>query len=115
MKLLNVKWSGKRTLIALAVAGGLWVVYVQGSEQRAAEGADGAEPASSTAQCRIQSTVDDLNVRSAPALSASVVDQLAQGEESDADKVVQNGFRKLAEGRWVWGEFIQAVDGRDCG
>jgi hypothetical protein len=113
MKLFNVKWSGKRTLIALAVGVGLWVVYVQGSEQRATE--SGAEPTSGTTQCRIESTVDALNVRSAPALSAGVVDQLAQGEEADADKVVQNGFRKLAEGRWVWGEFVQAVDGRDCG
>jgi hypothetical protein len=113
MKLLNVKWSGKRTLVALAVGVGLWVVYVQGSEQRVEEG--GAEPTSGTAQCRISSTVDGLNVRSAPVRDpANVVDQLGQGEESDADKVVQDGFRKLGEGRWVWGEFVQPVAG-DCG
>lgn len=114
MKLLKVKWSGKRTLIALAVAVGLWVVYVQGSEQRDSQGS--AEPTSGTTQCRVESTVDGLNVRSAPVFDpTNVVDQLSQGEEADAAKVVENGFRKLAEGRWVSVDYLQTVQGRDCG
>lgn len=114
MKLLKVNWSGKRTLVALAVGVGLWVVYVQGSEQRDNEG--GAEPTSGTAQCRIASTVDGLNVRSEPVINpANVVDQLGLGEEADAGKVVQNGFRQLGEGRWVSVDFVQTVEGRDCG
>lgn len=115
MKLPKVKWSGKRTMVALAVAAGVWLIYVQGAEQREAEGG-GAEPTSGTTQCRVQATVDGLNVRSAPTTGQdNVVDQLAQGEESDADKVVENGFRKLGEGRWVSVDFLQTVDGRDCG
>jgi hypothetical protein len=114
MKLLKVKWSLKRTLIAIALGAGVWVLYVQGSEQRA--GQEGAEPTSGTTQCRIQSTVDGLNVRSAPALDpANVVDQLAQGEQVDAAKVVQNGFRKLGDGHWVSLQYVQTVEGRDCG
>ncbi|GAB3436969.1 SH3 domain-containing protein [Actinophytocola sediminis] len=113
MKLLKIKWSGKRTLIALVIAVGLYVIYVQGSEQRA----DGdTQPAPAAAECRISSTVDGLNVRSAPVKDeANVVDQLAQGEESDADKVVENGFRKLGDGRWVSVDFVRTMPGRDCG
>jgi hypothetical protein len=114
MKLLKVKWTGKRTLIALAIAAGVWFLYVQGSAERAAQ--NDAEPTSGTTQCRVEATVDGLNVRSAPAMDPdNVVDQLAQGEQIDADKVVQNGFRKLAEGRWVSVEYVQTVEGRDCG
>lgn len=116
MKLLKVKWSGKRALITLALAAGVWFLYVQGSQAREAEG--GEEPAAetTTAQCRIESTVDGLNVRSAPALEPrNVVDQLGQGEEVDADKVVENGFRKLGEGRWVSVEYVRTVEGSDCG
>jgi len=119
VKFLKVKWSLKRTLIALALGVGLWMVYVQGSEQRATGGGESggtAEPASSAAQCRVMSTVDGLNVRSAPVQdAANVVDQLAKGEEADADKVVENGFRKLADERWVSVDYVQTVDGRDCG
>ena len=117
MKFLKVKWSLKRTLIALAIGIGLWIVYVQGSEQRAADagGSGGAQPASSAAQCRVESTVDGLNVRAEPRAGANVVDQLAQGEEADADKVVENGFRKLTDDRWVSVEFLKTIEGRDCG
>lgn len=112
---MKVKWSGKRTLVALAVVGGVLVLYVLGEDQRREQGRDGSEPTSSTSQCRVASTVDGLNVRSAPAIDpANVVETLAKGEETDADKVVENGFRKLGEGRWVSVEFVQPLEGRDC-
>ena len=115
MKLLKVKWTGKRTLVTLALAAGVMVLYVQGAEQRAAGNQEGAEQTSGTAQCRVESTVDGLNVRSAPALDpANVVGQLAAGEESQADRVVENGFRKLAEGRWVSIDYLRVVEGSDC-
>ncbi|MCT2586112.1 SH3 domain-containing protein [Actinophytocola gossypii] len=112
MKLLNVKWSLKRTVIALGVAVGIYVIYVQGSAQRGTESGGDAEPASSTPQCQVESTVDGLNVRSAPEIDpANIVDQLSQGEQSDADTEVRNGFRKLAEGRWVSTEYLQPSEG----
>ncbi|OLF13576.1 SH3 domain-containing protein [Actinophytocola xanthii] len=116
MKVLNVKWNAKRVLIALALGLFVWMLYVQGSEQRAVQ--SNAEPASDTgsAPCRVEATVADLNVRSAPAENpANVVDQLAEGEEVDATTVVQDGFRKLTDGRWVFAEYVRAVDGTDCG
>jgi hypothetical protein len=115
MKVLNIKWNAKRVLIALALGLFVWMIYVQGSEQRAAR--SDTEPApDGAAPCRVEATVADLNVRSAPAEDpANVVDQLALGEEVDADRVVQDGFRKLADGRWVFAEDVRAVDGTDCG
>jgi len=112
---VKLKWSGKRTLIAVALVLGVLWLYAMGSEKRREEGQDGSDPTSGTTQCRVESTVDGLNVRSAPALNPNnVVDQLALGDEVDADKVVQNGFRKLTDGRWVSIEFAQPLDGRDC-
>jgi len=107
--------TGKRILILLAVAAGVLVLYVLGSEKRQAEGKD-AEPAAETSQCRVEVTGDGLNVRSAPAIDPNnVVDRLGVGEEVDAAKTVQNGFRQLADGRWVSADFVKPLDGRDCG
>lgn len=112
---MKVKWSGKRTLVAAVVLGGVGLLYVQGADQRREEGRDGSPASSSTTQCRIVSTGDGVRVRSAPAVvDGNVVDELGAGEESDAAKVVQNGFRKLAEGRWVSAEFVRPLAGRDC-
>lgn len=112
---MKLKWSGKRTLIAVALLAGVLALYAMGAEKRREEGRDGTDETSGSTQCRVESTVDGLNVRSAPALDPdNVVDQLNLGDESDADKVVQNGFRKLEENRWVSVEYLQTVDGREC-
>jgi hypothetical protein len=113
---VKLKWSGKRTLIALALLGGVLVLYVLGEDQRREAGRDGgSSPASNSSQCRVEATVDGLNVRSAPNLNqSSIVGKLNLGDESDAQKVVENGFRKLAEDRWVKVEMIKPLEGRDC-
>jgi len=114
---VKVKWSGKRTVVAVALLAGVGVLYVQGSDQRREEGRDGGSPASSesTSECRVAATGDGVRVRSAPAIvEGNIVDEMAAGEESDADKVVENGFRKLAEGRWVSVDFVRVLEGRDC-
>jgi hypothetical protein len=113
---VKLKWSGKRALVTAALLAGVGLLYVQGAEQRREEGRDGgASASSSTTRCRVVSTTDGLRVRSAPVeADGNVVDELAKGEESDADKVVQAGFRKLAEGRWVWAELVRPLEGRDC-
>ena len=79
------------------------------------DGKDGADTTSSTTQCRVEATVDGLNIRSAPALNPNnVVGELNIGDQADAQKVEQNGFRKLDEGRWVSSEYVEIVEGRDC-
>jgi hypothetical protein len=113
---VKVKWSGKRTLVAAALLAGVGLLYVQGSDQRREEGRDGAPASSSTtSECRVASTADGVRVRSAPVVAdGNIVDELAAGEESDAAKEVQNGFRKLGEGRWVSVDFVRVLEGRDC-
>ena len=112
---MKIKWSGKRTLVAAGLLVGVLWLYAMGSEQRRGEGEDGSDTSTNTAQCRVESTVDGLNIRSAPALNpGNVVGELNQGDQINAVKVVQNGFRKLAEGRWVSDEFARPVDGADC-
>ncbi|HEY0449327.1 SH3 domain-containing protein [Actinophytocola sp.] len=114
---LKLKWSGKRTLIAVALLAGVLALYAMGAQKRQEESRNGTDPTAGTgtAQCRVASTVDGLNVRSAPALDPkNVVDQLGLGEEADAAKVVQNGFRKLVDGRWVSVRYVHTVQGRQC-
>lgn len=113
---MKIKWSGKRTLIALVLLAGVGLLYVQGADQRREQGRDGT-PASSetTSACRVASTEDGVRIRSAPAIDpANVVDELAAGEESDASTEVQNGFRKLSEGRWVSVDYVRPLDGTTC-
>lgn len=113
---MKIKWSGKRTLVALVLLGGIGLLYVQGSDQRREQGRDGGAPASSeTSACRVESTEDGVRVRSAPAIDpANVVDELAAGEESNASTEVQNNFRKLSEGRWVSVDYIRPLAGTTC-
>lgn len=102
----------KRTLIIGGALAAVLVLYVLGSEQKRNQG---TEPAANTNQCRVTVTADGLRVREAPSLDAKVVGRFSVGNETDADKVVQNGFRKLGDKRWVSTEFIKPVSGRDCG
>ena len=109
---MKLKWSGKRTLVALVLLGGVLMLYAMGAEEQRAK----RDAESDTTQCRVTSTVDGLNVRSAPVEDpANVVGQLSAGDEADAHKEVENGFRKLIDDRWVSVRYAQPVEGRDCG
>lgn len=108
---MKLKLTGKRTVIAAVLLAGVGILYVQGSEERQQQGPTSSE----TTTCRVASTGDGVRVRNAPAIDpANVVDELAAGEESDASTEIQNGFRKLGEGRWVSVEFIKPLEGRKC-
>src|SRR5262245_65341730 len=99
-------------MVALLAAVG--VLYVQGNDQRQQQ--DQGPAASQTpAACRVASTEDGVRVRSAPAIDpANIVDELAKGEESDASTEIQNGFRKLSEGRWVSVDYVHPLTGSKC-
>jgi hypothetical protein len=101
----------KQTLLIGGILAAVLVLYVLGSEKRRND----AEPAANPNQCRVTVTADVLRVHDGPQLESKVVDRLTKGQETDADKVVQNGFRKLAENRWVSVDFARPLDGRDCG
>jgi len=70
---VKIKWSGKRTLITAALVIGVLWLYAMGSEKRAEEGKDGADTSTSTAQCRVEATVDGLNIRSGPSVAPNNV------------------------------------------
>lgn len=105
----------KRTLVILAVLVGVVVIYALGSDRQSSgeEGAEGTEGQGSSV-CRVSVDADVLNVRSGPGTGSAVVGKLRQDAESDATTVVENGFRKLAEGRWASDDFLQPADGADC-
>lgn len=104
--------SNRRTLVIGGVLLAVLILYVLGSEKRK----DGtAEPVADVNQCRVTVTADVLRVHSGPELASAVVDRLTKGQEADADRLVQNGFRKLGENRWVSIDFAQPVAGRNCG
>jgi hypothetical protein len=111
---VKIKWTGKRTLVAAALLVGVLWLYAMGSEKRREEGTDGADTSSGSSQCRIEAIVDGLNIRSAPAVDPNnVVGKLNKGEQADADKTVEKGFRKLADDGWVAVRYAKPVGG-DC-
>lgn len=72
---------------------------------------DGTEPGPES--CTITVTADTLNVRAGPGTEYPTVDQLSQGTVVPAEPDTSGGFRKLAEGRWVAGEYANPSAG--CG
>lgn len=102
----------KKVIVIGGVLVAVLVLYVLGSEKRRN---DNASPTANTNQCRVTVTADVLRVRDEPLPSARVVDRLTKGQETDADKVVQNGFRKIGDSRWVSVDYAQPLSGRDCG
>jgi hypothetical protein len=73
-----------------------------------------AVAAANPAECRVKVTADVLHVRAAPALDAPIVDKFVKDDETSADKVVENGFRKIANDRWASEEFLTPMAGHDC-
>jgi|SRR5215470_550196 len=65
-------------------------------------------------QCRVTVTADVLNVRAAPAMDAPVVDKYLKNAEVSADKVVENGFRKIANEKWASDQYLAPKAGHDC-
>lgn len=105
----------KRTLIVVAVLVGVVILYVLGSDKQKQGSANNANaPASSSTTCRVAVTADVLNVRAAPDGKSQIVGKFQRNAESDAEKLVRNGFRKLSENRWVSTEYIKPLQGRDC-
>jgi hypothetical protein len=100
----------KKMLAIGAGVAAVAVLYALGSEQKRNE----TQPAANPTQCRVSVTVDGLRVREQPSVDAKIVGRFDRGAEADADKLVQNGFRKLGDNRWVSTEFVKPVAGRDC-
>lgn len=101
----------KRKLIIVGLLALVVVLYVVNGSKSTA---NGGTPAPAADQCRVSVNVDVLNVRSAPDSKAGIVGKYSRGAQTNADKKVTNGFRKVGDNRWVAAGFVQAVQGSSC-
>jgi uncharacterized protein YgiM (DUF1202 family) len=58
-------------------------------------------------RCTVTVIADVLNVRAGPGTQHPTVDQLSGGAVVDAEPETSDGFRKLAENRWVSSQFVR--------
>ena len=99
----------KRAMTVIGGGATVLVLYVYGDKQP-----QDAAAAVNPAQCRVKVTADVLNVRAAPAMDAPIVGKFLKDAETNADKVVENGFRKIANDKWASDEFLTPKEGHDC-
>lgn len=66
-------------------------------------------------RCEVTVIADILNVRAGPADTQPIVATMRRDAVAKAERRVENGFRLLADGRWVKDEFVLPTSGSDCG
>ena len=103
----------KRAVIIGAVLIGVLVIYLMGADKQSSAGAPGGGAA--PGGCVVTVTADVLNVREAPDAGAKVSGKYQQNAQVNAQPVVQNGFRKLADDKWAKTDYLRPVDGANCG
>lgn len=108
--MLGVPVRGMVVLGVLATAGLMYVA--SGGEKLGAEKLDAEERGEKG--CRVTVTADVLNVRSGPADTQPIVATMRRDAVVPAERRVENGFRMLAEGRWVKDEFVVPTSDSDC-
>ena len=97
-----------RGMIVVGVLGAAGLLYVANGGRQL-----GVDPASR--ECRVTVTADILNVRSGPADTQPIVATLQRDAVVTAERRVDNGFRLLADGRWVNDQFVLPTSDSDCG
>lgn len=65
-------------------------------------------------ECKVTVTADILNVRSGPADTEPIVATMRRDAVLRAEPRVENGFRLLADGRWVKEEFVAPTSDSGC-
>ncbi|GGP59131.1 SH3 domain-containing protein [Saccharothrix coeruleofusca] len=97
-----------RGVIVLGVLATAGAMYVANGGERL-----GTRPAPEG--CRVVVITDTLDVRSGPARTQPIVSTLRRGTVVPAGAAVHNGFRRLAEGKWVADEFVTPTEDSACG
>lgn len=97
----------KRTVMIAAVLAGLAFFFVFGGDKWISQGF-------AAGPCQFTVSADALNVRGAPHAKAPVVGKVKDGETVNAYPVVKNGFRMLAETRWVADRYLDQRKGSAC-
>jgi hypothetical protein len=78
-------------------------------------GVDAVSSAVTGTTCSFTVTGDDVNVRPDATATSEPVQKLNKGTTITATKTVTNGFRQLADGRWVLDGYLTPVPGSTCG
>ena len=99
----------KRAMILIG-GGAAALALVYGNDKQPQDAVAAVNPT----QCRVVVTADVLNVRAGPAMDAEIVGKFRKDAETNAEKVVQNGFRKINNDHWAAEEFLKPKEGHDC-
>ncbi|MBB5955016.1 hypothetical protein FHS29_001586 [Saccharothrix tamanrassetensis] len=103
--MFGIPLRGLIVIGVLGTAGAMWV-------------ANGGKPLGSeaaTAECRVTVVADILNVRAGPADTQPIVATMQRDSVVQAERRVENGFRLLADGRWVNADFVTPTSDSNCG
>lgn len=103
----------KRAFFILVALIAVVVLYAVSGGELSSE-AEGSGGESGSGDCTMTVDADALNVRSGPSTGDDVVDSLPQDTETEATGEVQDGFRKLEDGRWASDDFLQPAEGASC-
>ena len=106
LTLKRPSYRGWTFVVILGVALALVALIYQAATRDTASGG--------STGCRLEVTTDELNVRAGPAQEAELIGTLPRGAVLDGTVTVTDGFRELADGRWVADQFLTPVPGTDC-
>lgn len=96
-----------RGMVVAGVLAAAGLMYVANDGKKAVDEAAARE-------CRVTVIADILNVRSGPADTQPIVATMRRDAVVAAERRVENGFRLLADGRWVKDEFVTPTSDSDC-
>jgi hypothetical protein len=96
----------KKTALVVGAIIAIIVIYALNTDKKAA--------GASATGCKVTVTADVLNAREAADGNAKIVGKYLRDAQFDAVPGVQNGFRKVAENKWVAAAFTQPVEGSAC-
>jgi hypothetical protein len=96
----------KKTLMILGAIVAVIVIYALNTDKQAS--------GASATGCKVTVTADVLNARETADGNAKVVGKYLRDAQFDAIPGVQNGFRKVADDKWVAAAFTAPVAGSAC-
>jgi len=96
----------KKTALVVGAIIAIIVIYAWNTNKQAA--------GASATGCKVTVTADVLNARQSADGNAKIVGKYLRDAQFDAQPGVQNGFRKVADDKWVAAAFTEPVAGSAC-
>ncbi len=97
----------KKIVLIVGVLIAVVIIYAVNTNKQAS--------GASATGCKVAVTADVLNARETPDGNGKIVGKYLKDAQFDALPGVQNGFRKVADAKWVAAEFTKPVAGSNCG